>query len=292
MKKVSVLINNYNYAQYLNYCIDSILAQEYPAIEIIVYDDGSTDESLNILASYGNKITFISAPNFGKYPSYNQGNAIYQAFLKSTGDYIFLLDSDHAFLPQKITKVVSVFESAPKAVLVQSNMFEMDINSKPTGKIAKNLLPGVDILKVIYATKRLDVYFMQTSGLAFRRTYLQKVLPIIEDAYPLVWPDVRLSRTALFYGDVITTDEILGEYRIHNNNDSSKLKSREFQIEFQKQLYSFFNSLALNNNGKTINPTNFHISNMQILFFALVGKASFSRKLTYLRRFFEQFYLS
>ena len=62
---VSVIIPNFNYGNYLGRAIDSVLSQDYPTIEIIVVDDGSTDDSIKILESYGSKIKLIRNINYG-----------------------------------------------------------------------------------------------------------------------------------------------------------------------------------------------------------------------------------
>ena len=90
---VSILINNYNYAQYLSQAIDSALGQTYTNTEIIVVDDGSTDNSREIINSYGNQIISVLKENGG------QASAINAGFAASKGDIICLLDADDIFLP-------------------------------------------------------------------------------------------------------------------------------------------------------------------------------------------------
>lgn len=248
MAKVSVLINNYNYARFLNACIDSIFNQTYKEVEIVVYDDGSKDDSLEILRAYGDKIKVIAKPNFGKTAAFNQANAIYEAFKQSNGDIICLLDSDDVFLPNKIATVVALFEKDSEICMVQNKMFEIDEHGKRTGKVRKNILYNLDVLNAIYSLKKLELFFVPTSGLSFRRNYLQKALPIKEDEFPSIWSDIRLSRTAIFYGKVATADEPLGEYRRHVLNDSNKLKDEGFKKNFKQQHYGFFNKLASQNN--------------------------------------------
>ena len=89
--KVSVLIANYNNEQYLNQCIDSIKKQKYQNVEIIIHDDASSDNSIKKLNEYKN-IKIIKNKKRGKYGSYNQMNAYYRAFKKSSGEIVFLLD--------------------------------------------------------------------------------------------------------------------------------------------------------------------------------------------------------
>ena len=85
---VSVIIPNYNYAEYLRESIDSVLNQDYQEIEVIVVDDGSTDESLEILRSYGSQIKVIEIANSGAPTARNFGLMIaqggYIAYLGAT----------------------------------------------------------------------------------------------------------------------------------------------------------------------------------------------------------------
>ena len=73
MPRVSVIIPNYNYAHYLAHAVDSVLAQTYPEVEIIVVDDGSTDDSETILRSYGDRIRWIKQKNQGVSAARNLG---------------------------------------------------------------------------------------------------------------------------------------------------------------------------------------------------------------------------
>ena len=99
---VSILINNYNYGRFLTEAIDSAIAQTYSHIEIIVVDDGSTDNSHDIIASYGTKIVPIIKQNGGQASAFNTG------FAASHGDIICFLDADDLFLPHKVTEIVKI----------------------------------------------------------------------------------------------------------------------------------------------------------------------------------------
>ena len=103
-KLASVIIPCYNAERWLHEAIDSCLAQSYPAIEIIVIDDGSTDGSLEIIQSYGDRITYKTGPNKGGNHARNLG------FSLSKGSYIQFLDADDYIKPQKIEKQVQFLE--------------------------------------------------------------------------------------------------------------------------------------------------------------------------------------
>lgn len=229
--KVSVLINNYNYGEFLDDCLKSLENQTEKADEVILYDDGSTDNSLEIAAKY-KFVKILSNPNFGDKPAFNQANAIYQALKTSTGDIICLLDSDDFFHPEKIATIKKSF-LLKDIVLVQHAYFEW-INNK-VNRTVNFGMEGVNY-KTLYQQKKWTGFFNPTSTLSFSRDYLLKVLPVSADKQWKVWADVRLSRVAPYFGKIICLRDPLAFYRRHGNNDSSLMnlnngKVLENQIE-------------------------------------------------------------
>lgn len=99
---ISVIIPSYNQEQYLSDCIDSVLDQTVKPHEIIVVDDGSTDNSLEISRKYGAKIKVISQVNKGLSSARNTG------IMNATGDYVLPLDADDILLPNAIEKLQEV----------------------------------------------------------------------------------------------------------------------------------------------------------------------------------------
>lgn len=104
-KQVSVIIPCFNAEKWLAEAIDSCLQQTYSHLEIIVIDDGSTDNSLEIIKSYGDKIIWRSYPNKGGNYARNRG------FDLSQGEYIQYLDADDYILPEKIEQQVNCLEA-------------------------------------------------------------------------------------------------------------------------------------------------------------------------------------
>ena len=244
--KVSVLINNYNYGRFLDDCLQSIKNQTIQPFEVILYDDGSTDDSLDIAKKY-DFVDVISNKNYGLKPAFNQANAIYSAFLKSKGDIICLLDSDDFFSKEKIENIINQFQNNENAVLVQNAFYEYRNNivtkTLNYGKSNKNY-------KKLYYTKRWTGFYNPTSCLSLKRSYLENVLPIDEDGKWKVWPDVRISRLAPFYGEVISLDIPLTYYRKHGNSDSDNMnafasKTLENQIEHHEYINEKINELGL-----------------------------------------------
>src|SRR3954451_20463787 len=93
---VSIVIDNYNYARFLPEAIESALAQTYPDTEVIVVDDGSTDDSREIIASYGSRVRPVLKTNGGQASAFNAG------FAASRGDVVLFLDSDDTLFPEAV----------------------------------------------------------------------------------------------------------------------------------------------------------------------------------------------
>lgn len=117
MKKtplVSVILPTYNRAWILKTAIDSVFSQDYPYIELIIIDDGSTDQTRQILDTYKDKLTIIHQENKGVSAARNVG------IKKSRGELIALLDSDDAWENQKISCQVDFFNAHPEAMICQT----------------------------------------------------------------------------------------------------------------------------------------------------------------------------
>lgn len=105
----SVVIPTYNRARWAAEAIDSVLAQTWPAIETIVVDDGSTDDTPAVLAGYGSRIRAVRQPNRGLAAARNAGAR------ESTGTFVAFLDSDDRFEPSFASRVVETFAAHPAA---------------------------------------------------------------------------------------------------------------------------------------------------------------------------------
>ncbi len=103
---VSCIITNYNYGHFLDQAIDSVLHQTYPNIEVIVIDDGSTDDSAQIVKPYRDQVAFVQQTNSGVVVARNAGAK------RSTSDYIFFLDADDYIHPQFVEQLISALIQA------------------------------------------------------------------------------------------------------------------------------------------------------------------------------------
>jgi glycosyltransferase involved in cell wall biosynthesis len=112
---VSVVIGTYNAAHVIGETIDSVLAQTYQPMEIVVVDDGSTDGTWDVLQSYGDRISAHRQPNGGVAPARNTG------LKHARGAYIALMDHDDLCEPERIAAQVKLLQSYPDVVLCSSD---------------------------------------------------------------------------------------------------------------------------------------------------------------------------
>lgn len=117
---VSVIIPSFNHARYLRECVDSVLAQDHPLLEVIVVDDGSTDASLDILRSYGSRIRLLQQQG-GR-----QARARNLALGVARGEFIAFLDSDDRYRPGRLSAAVAAFHAQPQAALVWADHVLID----------------------------------------------------------------------------------------------------------------------------------------------------------------------
>jgi len=112
MPRVSVIVPSFNHAAFLRECIDSVLGQQGADLELIVVDDGSTDGSLDILASYGSRIALL------RQQGGRQARARNLALTVARGEFIAFLDSDDRYLPGRLSGAVAALDADPSLDLV------------------------------------------------------------------------------------------------------------------------------------------------------------------------------
>lgn len=237
--RISVIINNFNYGRFLDSCIESVLASRRYPDEIILVDDGSTDNSLQIAKKYENRIQIIAKRNEGQASTLNVG------FERATGDLLFFLDADDVFHPDKLERMVS-FINERGGINKQIMAFH------PLGLIDKHgfLMPGlVDAPRKIseainsFEEARSEGFFLwhfsATSGLCITRTLATMIFPL-----PItrinVCADEFVARAAQLVGSVYRIDDVLGSYRVHGANHYCGRK-RVVDEEFMLELEAFLN---------------------------------------------------
>lgn len=241
--RCSILIDNYNNGPFLRACIDSVLTQMSPEDEIIVYDDGSTDEGPTILRNYGEAITTIFADKIHAPYRQCQAVAIEKAFRRSTGDYIFLLDGDDVFLAGKLDAYCQAFAADPQATMVQGSMLHIDRQGEVVGQKLHRWAHGIDTRQQVEATHDLD-FFYPTSALALRRDIMEMEMPLQLDPFPSVSTDIALSIAAVLRGRVITLDDPYSAWRQHRANHSDRFARPFHRLKFDLEIARYYNTLA------------------------------------------------
>ena len=212
---VSIIINNYNYARFLRAAIDSALGQSYRPIEVLVVDDGSTDQSRAIIDSYGERVRPILKNNGGQASTLNAG------FAQCQGDIVIFLDADDVLLPHAAQCVADVFSGQPQTAKIQYRMEVIDQGGHQTGVIKPPQhipLPTGDLKKQEMQFP-FDLTWLPTSGNAFAARALRHIFPIPEEVYGKVGADWYMAHLTSLFGPVVSLDEVCAYYRVHASNN-------------------------------------------------------------------------
>jgi len=208
---VSILINNYNYGRFLREAIDSALRQTYTNTEVIVVDDGSTDDSRQIIAAYGSRIVPVLKQNAGQASAFNAGFAV------SKGELVCLLDSDDVWITEKVERVVQAALSRPTAVLIYHRVQPVSVDLRPIRRV---IPMGVFCGNIAAKVKKSGGWWAcsPTSGLCFPRAALQRIGQIPEKGFRTC-ADAFLFYLLPLVGDVLGITECLAFYRLHGTNN-------------------------------------------------------------------------
>ena len=211
---VSIVIDNYNYDRFLHAAIDSALSQTYQPVEVIVVDDGSTDQSRELIDRYGDLITTVLKGNGGQASALNVG------FVHSHGDLVIFLDADDVLLPHAAQRVADALSAQPETAKIQYRMEVMSADGTRTGVIKPPVhipLPAGDLKKQEMLFP-FDLTWLPTSGNAFSTLALRDIFPIPEEAYGKVGADWYMAHLTPLFGPVISLGEVCAYYRVHTNN--------------------------------------------------------------------------
>jgi glycosyltransferase involved in cell wall biosynthesis len=214
MLAVTFVIANYNYEKFLRASIDSALASDWPNVEVIVVDDGSTDGSKAIMESYGDRITCIYQQNSRQRGANNAG------FAASHGDIVIFLDADDTAHPTLARKVCEVW--TPSVSKIQVQMQRIDAEGREFGTPFPEWPEVPTPADIRDWTLRTSEYPTPPgSGNAYTRSFLDKVFPVGPENDSFT--DSTTLPMAPILGDVVTIREPLVYYRRHGDNDSNLL---------------------------------------------------------------------
>lgn len=219
---ISVVMATYNGSLYLSEQLESLTKQTYPNIEIIVIDDGSTDNTIEILKSYqlkhSNIKIFINDLNLGYVKNFEKGCTL------ATGEYIALCDQDDYWHPEKLSKMQAAIGDYP---LIYCDSILCEESLIPIGVKISDRVNCRDFDNCLQQAIFCRIYGHAT---LIKKSFLVKTLPFL-DLTPHDW---WLSFTATFYGGSKYLPEPLVSYRQHSSNifgaAGNKSKKKNYKI--------------------------------------------------------------
>jgi glycosyltransferase involved in cell wall biosynthesis len=167
--RVSVVVVTYNMANFLPEAIGSILRQSFQDFEIIVVDDGSTDNTREVMVQFSSRVQYVRQGNAGPSAAYNHGDEI------ARGEYILFLDADDALMEEALEKAVSVMDGAPQAGFCYGQVRYMDEDGKEL-MLSRQWPEGSGLMTARQVILELvNLRFILPSAVLFRRVCFREV---------------------------------------------------------------------------------------------------------------------
>jgi glycosyltransferase involved in cell wall biosynthesis len=220
--KVSIIVTNYNYSDYICDCLQSVSVQSYPEIECIVVDDHSSDDSAekikNFIASDTSHVKFTlvtHASTRGQYAAFRTGVE------HADGAFVSFLDADDLLLPDFVSEHVRVHLTLPPVALTSSNQYQIDAKGQVIGGVHPDLhTHRAYRMAGTIALQRPFWIWATTSSMMFRRTVLGYVLSDADDAFKKC-ADNYVAHFCHLLGGSILIPGLFGCYRRHQRNTFS-----------------------------------------------------------------------
>lgn len=234
LPQVEVMVSLYNYAKYIQECLDSVLKQDYPHIIIHVVDDGSSDDGAKIVQHYCNlhpNIKLTTKPNGGQLSTFNAGFM----GLHQQSEIVFFLDADDYMSQGYINKAVQTFMDSDCDMLFCDSKIIQDGETRDN---RPSVLPHGDLGFAIFDTYFNGTYYgNSTSTIACTTHILHRILPLmLEDEWRIRADDCIIYGAALIGAKIFHLDFKGVYYRIHNNNNHCG-KTFNAKYEFHRSLH-------------------------------------------------------
>jgi glycosyltransferase involved in cell wall biosynthesis len=214
---VSIVTPCFNAARFISQTIESVLGQDYPNIEYLIMDGGSTDGTMAVVEQYKGRLRWHSGPDSGTADAINRG------FLESTGAILAWLNADDTYLPGAVTTAVQYFLTAPDAGVVYGEGVWVDENGAVLGRYPTRELPSPDLFQQ-------ECFICQPAAF-LRRTAFEaagKVDATLHSAFDYdLW--IRLSRQWPF----VPIPACLATSRMHTSNKSLGNRQQMFRESIQ-----------------------------------------------------------
>lgn len=194
-----MVVPAYNAADYVVEAVESLLAQDYPNLEIIVVDDGSTDGTAELVAGFGDRVKLHRQPNAG------QSAAMATGWSMGKGEFLGYLSADDRLRPQGVRRCAEELASRPDAALVYPDFDIIDERSVRTTTVC----PPDFSRRALYA----ELHCLPGPGALFRRSAYEEIGPWRSDLRQI--PDLDFFLRLGLKGDFYHIPEVLAEFRMH-----------------------------------------------------------------------------
>jgi glycosyltransferase involved in cell wall biosynthesis len=208
---VSVIIPTYNHAHYLCQAVDSVLDQDFDNYEIIVVDDGSQDNTKQVVEDYGSKVRYIYQHNQGLASARNTG------IRAAKGDLIALLDADDLYETNYLSTLTSILAANTHAQAVHCASRFVDGNNNPLPQLAGRIVPPENLYHDLLMVNFLQPLCM----MAYRRCYEE--LDYFDKSFPGVEDWDMWLRMASKY-TIISVGKVLARYRVVEKSMSTNVE--------------------------------------------------------------------
>lgn len=230
--KISIVTPSYNQGQFIEQTITSVLDQNYPNLEYIIIDGGSTDNTIEVIKKYQDRLSYwVSEPDQGQTDAINKG------FAKCSGDIFNWLNSDDYYEPNALDQIAKLFLSKPNVQVVCGKEWGFN-NENPSEKVRH---AGSIIKENIFETIRVGIIDQPCTF--FRRDCVDFIFPL--DATLKYIMDRQLWWGYLLkYGqhNIVKTNIVFTNFRLHLLSKSIA-EGHQFEAEFDKLKYSLFKQL-------------------------------------------------
>lgn len=220
MPDISVIIPSYNHASFIGEAIQSVLAQSIEDLELVIVDDGSVDDSLEVIQGY-------TDPRIRLFPQANQGahSAINRGLHEARGDFLAILNSDDRYHPRRLEKLTGILQQDANCGLVGSYVQLIDRQGGFLGikhgyhdlepwlldRPELSFRAGNDLKTALL----VENYWSTTSNFVFRRAWFDRVGCFIPLRYTHDWDfAIRMAHET----EIFMLDEPLLYYRVHDKN--------------------------------------------------------------------------
>jgi glycosyltransferase involved in cell wall biosynthesis len=211
--KISVIISTYNRTDYLNLTIQSVLSQTYTNIEIIVIDDGTPNTNNEVLCEKFDKVKYIKIENSGG-PAKPRNIGI----LEAKGNYIAFVDDDDLWLPTKLERQVDILVNNPDFGLVHCYCEVIDEKGIKKNEIIGK--PGRSDIKHGNVSMRMMGNWTVMMPTPLIRKEVVDEVGFFNEQMPAAGEDTEFWARCSFETKFYYIDEVLAQYRVHNNNIS------------------------------------------------------------------------